>query len=118
VVPYNARSNWHLFANAKDPKARQRLLTLLAQHQACVISGHLHKYAILERTVPNIGAFTQLAISSVLTTDSPKPRNELTTPDHYTPAELLNTEPNFSPETRDKREQLIREESPTIKRYE
>src|SRR6185312_10262763 len=44
VVPYNARSTWHIYSSPKQQSERERLLDLLGRHRAIVLCGHLHKY--------------------------------------------------------------------------
>lgn len=49
VVPYNARSDWHVYSHPRQEEKRRRLLNLLASAQAVVLCGHLHKYSFLVR---------------------------------------------------------------------
>lgn len=117
VVPYNARANWTIFASEKQAPQRKRLLATLARRRAIVLSGHLHRYAVVERQ-SDAGSIVQLAVSSVLKADDPKPREELAGVDHYTPDLLLNTEPKFAPESIDLRRRIVVGEAPAIRRFE
>jgi hypothetical protein len=117
VVPYNARSNWTIFPTEKAAPQRRRLLDLLARRSAIVISGHLHRYAVVERQSA-AGTFTQLAVCSVLRGETATPREELAGVDHYTPENLLATEPHFAPTTIEVRKKIIADEAPAIRRFE
>jgi UDP-2,3-diacylglucosamine pyrophosphatase LpxH len=117
VVPYNARANWTIFPTEKTAPQRRRLLDLLARRSAIVISGHLHRYAVVERQSA-AGSFTQLAVCSVLRGETATPREELAGVDHYTPENLLATEPHFAPTTTEVRKKIIQDEAPAIRRFE
>lgn len=77
VVPYNARADWTVFAGESARPQRQRLIDMLAKRNAIVLSGHLHRYGLVEHATPK-GRFTQIAVSSVLSSDHPKVRDERT----------------------------------------
>ena len=64
------------------------------------------------------GSIVQLAVSSVLKADDPKPREELAGVAQYTPDLLLNTEPKFAPESIELRRRIVVEEAPAIRRFE
>jgi hypothetical protein len=115
VVPYNARSNWHVYAKPAQQAQRQRLLNLLGRHRAVVLCGHLHKYCFLRRRTEH-GSFVQLAISSVATDADGKLRDERTGLSDYGP-DLVRLEPNFSPETIEVRRELLAAENPLIEDY-
>jgi hypothetical protein len=116
VVPYNARATWHIFSSAKHQPQRNRLLDLLGRHQALVLCGHLHKYSFLVRRTEH-GRFTQLAISSVASTSDGRPRDELQGLKDYR-AELVDLEPQHSPETIGLRRALLAAERPFIEHFE
>lgn len=116
VVPYNARSNWIVFANEKEQAQRARLLDCLGKSRAIVLSGHLHKYSLLTRQTP-VGAFEQLAVISVIRNEVEKPRDLLEGADRYA-ADLLDLEPRFSPTSADRRRQILLDEKPFIERFE
>ncbi|MDB6138709.1 MAG: metallophosphoesterase [Verrucomicrobiaceae bacterium] len=114
VVPYNARSNWHVFA--KQPPDRERLLNLLGRHRAVVFCGHLHKYSCVVRRTET-GKFVQLAISSVATDPQAEPKDERHSLEAYN-GDLVHLEPHHSPETVDERRALLEAEQPFIERFE
>jgi hypothetical protein len=115
VVPYNARSNWHIYAKPAQQAQRQRLVELLGRHRAVVLCGHLHKYCFLRRRTDS-GSFTQLALSSVATDVDGKLRDERSGLADYGP-DLVQLEPNFSPETLDARRELLAAEKPLIEDF-
>ena len=43
IVPYGARSTWHLYAAERDRPRRTKLLELLGAQHAVVLGGHIHK---------------------------------------------------------------------------
>jgi hypothetical protein len=116
VVPYNARSTWHIYSSPRQAEQRSRLLELLGRHRAVVLCGHLHKYSLLVRRT-DVGPFVQLAISSVAATSDGAPRDELSGVDHYRP-DLVDLEPRHAPETVAARRQLLAAERPFIEHFE
>src|SRR5207248_7856647 len=110
VVPYNARSNWHIYSSPKQAAQRSRLLELLGRHRAIVLCGHLHKYSLLVRRTEE-GPFVQLAISSVAATSDGKPRDEMSGIDRYR-TDLVDLEPRHAPETVEARRALLEAERP------
>ncbi len=116
VVPYNARSNWHIFAKPQDKAQRQRLLTLLGANRAVVLTGHLHKYSTVVRKT-DAGPFVQLALCSVIPTAAMQPRDIRMGLDQYSP-ELVALEPRFSPNTLAERRALLLAEKPFIRHYD
>jgi len=95
VVPYGARSTWHVFANPKESARRERFLSLLGDQQALVLGGHIHKFNTLSRRAGR-GRFAQLALSSVLNAPTARAKDVLTGPDRYNP-DQVGVEPSFSP---------------------
>lgn len=116
VVPYNARSSWHVYSKPAQQAQRDRLLALLGKHRAVVLCGHLHKYSFLRRRTES-GSFVQLALSSVATDPAGKPKDELTGLDAYSP-DLVRLEPKHSPDTIDARRALLAAERPFIEHFE
>jgi hypothetical protein len=116
VVPYNARSTWHIYSRPNQAPQRERLLGLLGKYKAIVLCGHLHKYCYLRRRTEQ-GSFVQLAISSIATDAEGKARDELNGLDQYN-ADLVRLEPNHSPETVDLRKALLAAEKPFIEHFE
>src|SRR5205823_13872852 len=114
VVPYNARSTWHVYSNPNQE--RQRLLNLLGESRAVVLSGHLHKYSFLIRRTEQ-GRFAQLAISSVAASADGNPRDLIEGVAGYGP-DLVKLEPRHSPETETRRRQLLEEERRFIEHFE
>jgi hypothetical protein len=116
VVPYNARATWHIYSSPKHQPQRERLLDLLGRHHAVVLCGHLHKYSFLVRRTEH-GRLTQLAISSVASSDDGRPRDELQGLEDYR-ADLVDMEPQHSPDTVDLRRSVLAAEKPFIEHFE
>jgi hypothetical protein len=116
VVPYNARSNWHIYPKPDQAAQRSRLLNLLGRHRAIVLCGHLHKYSLLVRRT-EAGRFVQLALSSVAATADGQPRDERTGLNDYRP-DLVDLEPRHAPETVAARRELLAAERPFINSFE
>jgi len=115
VVPYNARSQWHIFSRDKDHSKREKLLSLLGKYHAIVLSGHLHHYSVLRRKTDK-GAFVQLAMNSVIDIGERKVKL-LEGVDKYTP-DLVDLEANFNTKTKDARRKLLKKEKPFIDYFE
>jgi hypothetical protein len=116
VVPFGARSTWHLYARAADAPLRKRLLDLLGAHRAIVLCAHLHKFGVVVRETGS-GRFLQLALCSVLPRADIRARDEVEGVDRFGP-DLVKLEPRFSPETEAVRREVLRAEAPFIKHYE
>jgi len=116
LVPYGARSNWHLLAKPADSARRERLMDLLGEHRALVLCGHLHKYGTVVRSTKK-GPFVQVATLSVLPGPDLKPKNEVEGVKQYGP-DLVRLEPEFSPQTETERRALLAAEAPHIRHYE
>lgn len=116
VVPYNARSTWHVYSAPKYQEQRTRLLELLGRHRAIVLCGHLHKYSFLVRRTEH-GSFSQLALSSVASTSDGRVKDELKRVEDYSP-DLVDLEPKHSPDTIDARRAWLAAERPFIERFE
>lgn len=116
VVPYGARSTWHVFSKPREETQRARLLNLLGKHRAIVLCGHLHKYGTVVRQTP-FGPFVQMAVISVLPAPSVTPSKEVAGVKEYGP-ELTRLEPDFSPSTLAERRNYLAAEAPHIRHYE
>jgi hypothetical protein len=116
VVPYNARADWTVYPRDRDGADRARLLELLGRRRATVIGGHLHKYAVVERST-QAGPLVQLAVCSVVRGDRPRPQEVRDGVAAYGDA-LLDLEPDFAPPTRDRRKALLDGERPHVRRFE
>jgi hypothetical protein len=116
VVPYNARSDWHIFAKPHQQAERTQFLNLLGKHRAIVLCGHLHKYSFLRRRTEQ-DSFVQLAISSVATDVAAQAKHSLEGVEHYGP-DLVQLEPNHSPATLDARRALLAAERLFIEHFE
>jgi UDP-2,3-diacylglucosamine pyrophosphatase LpxH len=116
VVPYGARSNWHLFARETQAAERTRLLNLLGRNRAIVLCGHLHKYGTVVRRTPE-GPFVQVAVVSVLPSREGKPKDEVSGVTKYGP-DLIRLEPSFAPDTVELRRALLTAEAPHIRYYD
>jgi hypothetical protein len=116
VVPYNARSNWHIYSSPKQAAQRAKLLELLGRHRAIVLCGHLHKYSLLVRRT-DFGPFVQLAISSVAASPDGQPKDVRSGLDQYTP-DLVELEPRHAPDTVATRRELLAAERPFIEHFD
>jgi hypothetical protein len=116
VVPFGARSLWHIDANPADAPRRNRLLNLLGAHRAIVLCGHLHRYGIVVRETEG-GRFLQLALCSVIPKPDARVRDLVEGVDRYGPG-LVELEPKFSPDTVARRREALRAEAPFIKHFE
>ncbi|MGN6554787.1 MAG: metallophosphoesterase family protein [Verrucomicrobiota bacterium] len=117
VVPYGARSTWHIFSSEREKAQRTRLLELLGKHNAFVLGGHIHKFNLLVRSTPGGGQFLQLALSSVVRSMEVSAANELSGTDEYN-ADQVKVEPDFSAATQRERRAVYRAEAPSIKHFE
>lgn len=116
VVPYGARSTWHIFAKPSEAAARTRLLNLLGEHRAIVFCGHLHKYGTVVRQTAK-GSFVQMAVISVVSSPETKPKDLVSGLKEYGP-DLVRLEPNFSPTTINERREYLKVETPFIRHYD
>ncbi len=116
VVPYNARSTWHVYSSPRQQAQRTRLLELLGRHKAIVLCGHLHKYSFLVRRTEE-GRFVQLAISSVASNSDGRAKDVLAGVQDYRP-DLVDLEPNHSPDTVELRRSWLTAEHPFIEHFE
>lgn len=116
VIPYSARSNWHIFAKPNQRAKREELLNLLGEHNAIVLTAHLHKTSILCRTTAK-GKLVQVAIGSVIDAPNAPVKNHVKGLDAYN-ASLLDFEPKFSPDTLQERKDNIENERPFIEHFE
>ncbi|WP_395741823.1 metallophosphoesterase family protein [Prosthecobacter sp.] len=116
VVPYGARASWHLYAGEKTKSQRAKLLDILGQQQAMVLGGHLHKFSALTR---NAGgkSFSQLAVSSVVSSLNQKPKDILHGLDTYT-GDQVNLEPKHSPDTAAQRRDIYAAERQQVTSFE
>jgi predicted MPP superfamily phosphohydrolase len=109
VVPVTGRC-WDVynFRNPKhEPDAHERLLELLTRHKAIVLCDHLHKYSIVRR-MTSAGPVVQVMLNSVIRQKDADGPYWYTT--EYGPS-LIDREPHFSPDTRDKRAGTLAEEA-------
>ncbi|MBC8102868.1 MAG: metallophosphoesterase [Cytophagales bacterium] len=116
VVPYSARSDWHLFAKPAEAALRERLLNLLGKNRAIVLCGHLHKYGTVVRETPT-GRFVQVATLSVIPRAGVTPKDRREGVASYGPG-VVTLEPEFSPKTRESRKQLLAAEAPYVRHFE
>jgi 3',5'-cyclic AMP phosphodiesterase CpdA len=116
VVPFGARSLWHLYSRPADESRRRRLLDLLGEHRAIVLCAHLHRYGVVVRRT-DTGRFLQLALCSVLPRPDVQPRDAAEGLDQYGP-DLVTIESRFSPETEEARREALRAERPFINHFE
>lgn len=117
VIPYSARSNWHIFSKPNQAAKREELLNLLGQHNAIVLTGHLHKTSILTRNTSK-GKLVQVAIGSVIDSPNAPVKNHIKGLEMYNANELLKLEPKFSPPTLQERKDNLENERPFIQHFE
>ncbi len=112
VAPYGARATWHLYSDEKSASRRTKLLELLGNNEAVVMGGHLHKFSAITRRV-GTGRFSQLAVSSVVSSPADPPRDVRSGIAEYTGEQVL-LEPKHSPETLEKRRLIYDIERPYV----
>ncbi len=116
VVPYNARSTWHLFWREREEETRERFLQILGESNAIVLTAHLHKFHILRRKTPS-GTFVQLSMNSVISSPNSIVRDHLEGLDNYN-GDLVKLEPQFQPDTEAQRRKMLEDEKPYITSFE
>lgn len=116
VIPYNARSNWQIYVHPNQVEQREELLNLLASHKAIVLSGHLHKTSITVRSTPS-GNLVQAAIGSVVPSLHEPIKDHLKGLDAYQ-TNLVDLEPDFSPDTLQLRKDILTKEKPFMRYFE
>lgn len=115
VVPYTGRC-WHLFNRANQREPREKLLALLADPNAIVLNGHLHRYGLMTRTVAP-RSVNQFSVVSVVPDLDPRVRDELVGREAYG-ASITDLEPKFSLQTLEDRRKLLETEKEFVTRYE
>jgi hypothetical protein len=116
VVPYDARSSWHLFSRAKEKDVRERFLNILGAHKVLLLTAHLHKFGVVVRTTP-AGRFVQLGINSVISSPEVTVKNHREGLTQYG-GPLVELEPEFQPPTKEERYKLLEQEKPSITHFE
>lgn len=107
VIPVSSLC-WHPLMRTEDYEPpRQRLLEVIARHQAIVLCGHIHKYSVLRRMTP-WGPIVQVMAYSVMREDNPKPPYPREA--EYGP-ETLTHGRGWRPETLDDRMAMLAEEA-------
>ncbi|HEY5910003.1 MAG TPA: metallophosphoesterase [Verrucomicrobiae bacterium] len=117
VVPYGARSTWHIFSGEREKVQRGHLLELLGKHNVLVLSGHIHKFNLLARTTPGGGKFLQVALSSVISSAPVQPRSLLSGVSQYTP-DQVKVEAAFSPATEQARRAVYESERDLVRYFQ
>jgi len=116
VVPYNARSTWHLFSREKEKDVRERFLNILGENKVLVLTAHLHKYVVLARKTSK-GTFVQFSMNSVISSPEISVKDHLKGLGNYGPA-LVELEPEFLPATKQQRQKILEDEKPYISYFE
>jgi len=116
IIPVTGRC-WDLYsfktANEHNNQQRDKLLRLLARHKAIVLCAHLHKYSLVRRSTEE-GPVVQIMLNSVIRqSDANGPYWQTT---EYGPS-LIALEPQFAPETQDRRRQALAEEAKYITKF-
>ena len=117
VVPYGARSTWHLYSAERDKARREKLLSLLGKQNAFVLGGHIHKFNTLTRTTRGGGKFVQLAVSSIINALETKPKDQLSGIGEYN-GDQIRVEPAHSPATEKERRAVYEKEKPFVTSFE
>lgn len=116
VVPYNARSTWHVYSRPNQAAQRAKLLSLLGKHRAIVLSGHLHKYSCVVRRTEE-GSFVQLSVSSIISRPDLQPRQAMSGLEQFGP-DLVALEPKFDEKSLDARRESLTAEKPFIRHWD
>lgn len=116
VVPYGARSTWHVFPAERERSRRAKLLEILGRQHAIVLGGHIHRYNTLARDAGG-GRFAQFALSSVINAPEVTPKTELRGLADYT-GDQIRVEPSHSPATEKERRAVYDNERPHVKAFE
>jgi len=116
VVPYTARSTWHLFAKSEEQSKQDTLLRILGDSHAIVLTAHLHRFTALERKTPN-GSFVQFSMGSVIGRLPVVVKYSLEGVDRNG-GDLVDLEPDFEPETVDFRRRILDDERDWITRFD
>jgi len=107
VIPVTGRC-WHLFR--EDEQKRVALLELIAKHQAIVLCGHLHRYAVVSRNTAFGPVVQVMAVSVVRDRSTLAPEQVITS---YG-AGLAGNQPGWQPESLDARKEMLRREAPLV----
>jgi hypothetical protein len=120
VVPYGARSTWHIYSSEQDKPRRERLLELLGRHHAIVLGGHIHKYNLLTRVTPTprSGKFVQLGISSIISKPAAVTAKDILSGVNEYNDDQIKVEPNFSPATESERRAVYEAEAPFVTEFQ
>lgn len=116
VVPYGARSTWHLFSADREKARRAKFLEILGRQHAIVLGGHIHRYNTLAREAGG-GRFAQFALSSVINAPAVTPKTQLQGVADYT-GDQIRVEPAHSPATEKERRAVYDTERPFVKAFE
>lgn len=107
VIPVNERC-WHLFR--REPEKRERLLRILAQNQAIVLTAHLHLFSVVKRETA-YGPIVQVMCNSVVRDPDQNASARLFT--RYGSC-LATDRPDWEPDTMDERVKWLDEETPYV----
>lgn len=116
IIPVTGRC-WDLFnfktANEHNNTQRAKLLGLLAKHKAIVLCAHLHRYSLVKRSTKD-GPVVQIMLNSVIR------KSDANSPYWQTEkygSSLVELEPQFAPETKEKRKSALAEEAKYIDKF-
>lgn len=116
LIPFNARSTWHVYSKPSEKQKRHELLELLGKYNSIVLCGHLHKTAVLKRETQS-GKIIQVCLGSVMNPEQKEVKDHLVGIDTYN-EDLVNLEPDFHPKSLEERKTIINTEKPFIKFFE
>lgn len=117
VVPYGARSTWHIFSADKDRAKREKFLQLLGDQRSLVLGGHIHKFNSLARRAGR-GQFAQLALSSVISAPGEAKLKTLLAGLKDYNGDQISVEPAFSPANEAERRAVYDAERPFVTAFD
>ncbi|MFA9478121.1 metallophosphoesterase [Phycisphaerales bacterium AB-hyl4] len=115
VVPYHGQAAWAVYGQPGQEEDRQKFLNMLGEHEAIVLSGHLHRYGLVRRHTQQ-GRFVELAMNSIIRSKDHEARRILKGVEHRPDMEML--EPDFSSDTDPTRGEHLRAERQAIDQFE
>jgi hypothetical protein len=116
VVPYGARTEWHLFSRPEEKDIRDKFLNILGEYRAIVLTGHLHKYSVLCRKTP-AGSFVQFSMNSVIDSSPVLVKDNIEGVMNYN-GSLVSLEPDFQPDTAFQRKKRLEDEKKYVTYFE
>lgn len=110
VIPVTERC-WHMLKD--NPAKRGKLLEVIAQYKAIVLTAHLHRYSVVSRNTP-FGPIVQVMVNSVVKDRNYQEPLHLIT--EYGPS-LAENVPDWEPGTLEIRKSILAEEAKYVAYY-